>query len=205
VTTSWKDKLADLEVGYELIPKDSTREELFGRGVTSPASLDVLSFVARSEEESERIKGLAAHLVAEDHDRLAMIAAVAIDAMALFDQLLEKFETEKLQELFAVKAEASNALAAARAEVRKLLIDPSLRAHLNAKAKKVNDPKQLAKLEAKKLWIERHEGHRTNLKTVAMFADEVLRLWPELTSHKVVCGWSAEWGKEAKKRRNPAG
>lgn len=34
VATSWKDNLADLEKGYELLPAGCTREELFGPEAT---------------------------------------------------------------------------------------------------------------------------------------------------------------------------
>lgn len=63
--------------------------------------------------------------------------------------------------------------------------------------------KQEAKANALALWKERDAGKRPELRTVEQFATEVMRLWPVLTSHKVICGWSSNWTKEARAGKTP--
>jgi len=62
--------------------------------------------------------------------------------------------------------------------------------------------KQAARVEAKKLWQERHAGKHPKLRTNEQFATECMRRWPVLTSAKVICGWCTVWAKEAK-AKNP--
>lgn len=64
-------------------------------------------------------------------------------------------------------------------------------------AAKTNAPKQAAKACAFELWNERRAGKHPKLRTVEQFATEVMRRWPVLTSSKVICGWSAQWTREA--------
>lgn len=71
-------------------------------------------------------------------------------------------------------------------------------------AKKANDKKAAAKEKALALWMERHAGKHKKLRTVELFAIEVMRQWPELTSPKVICGWSAKWTKDVREGRTPA-
>lgn len=71
-----------------------------------------------------------------------------------------------------------------------------------AKAKLAKDPKQAAKAQVKKHWEKWKSGALPKrIRTTEQFAIECMRLWPELTSVKVICGWSATWNKEAKSKR----
>jgi len=63
------------------------------------------------------------------------------------------------------------------------------RARTAGLAKLAKDPKQKAKAEVEKLWLERHCGKHKKLRTNEQFAAECLRRWPVLTSSKVICGW----------------
>jgi hypothetical protein len=64
--------------------------------------------------------------------------------------------------------------------------------------------KQAAKAGAQALWLERHAGKHSDLRTVDQFATEVMKRWPVLTSHKNICDWSADWTKQAKARKKPS-
>lgn len=78
------------------------------------------------------------------------------------------------------------------------------RARTAALIRHEKDPKQKAKAEAKELWNEWKAGKHPNIRRVEDFATEVRRLWPELTSAKVIEGWSAKWSKAAKNGDAPA-
>lgn len=67
--------------------------------------------------------------------------------------------------------------------------------------KQARDPKQVAKVEARKLWNERHAGKHPTLRTNQQFAMECMRRWPVLTSAAVIAGWCTAWNKASKARK----
>jgi hypothetical protein len=64
-----------------------------------------------------------------------------------------------------------------------------------------NDPIQVAKTEAFKLWTERRAGKHPRLRTNEQFAIECMRRWPALRSAAVITGWCTAWTKAAKGRK----
>lgn len=74
----------------------------------------------------------------------------------------------------------------------------SMQAMASAERKLAKDPKQAAKDEAKKLWLERRAGKHPDLRWNWQFAAECVRRWPVLTSPDTIKGWCTKWEKEAR-------
>jgi hypothetical protein len=127
-----------------------------------------------------------------------------LEGLAAWHSAFQSLDEEKRGKLFEAKQMHWTAMATLRATFSQLEQDPSFRASLNASARKDRALQSTAKAGARRLWRERYEGKLPNLRTVSQFADEVMRRWPILKSHKNVCAWSAEWSKEAREQLNPA-
>ncbi|MGH3711011.1 MAG: hypothetical protein ACRDRQ_23560 [Pseudonocardiaceae bacterium] len=157
--------------------------------------------------ERELIKEQAVELAKRRHDDLAQLAAALLHESLKIKSIFANFLHCMYQEDKAKNSASAQRERHIQFQAEYILMQPQLlasqRARTAAFAKLSNDPRQLAKAEARNLWQERRAGKHPKLRTNEQFATECIRRWPVLRSSKVICGWCTKWNKEAKDQ-NPA-
>lgn len=184
---------ADTEFSPEVFAKSTGIDFRYVDGGENKAivwtpGVHVAGHTARLEEVKALIERVLAHTKTG-----AISKAAKADVLEMFKWLLNDYSAQL--ERSRSQAQMTAALVAE--------ID-ALAKRKGARVKLANDPKQEAKREALRLWLERHEGKCPKLRTVEQFATEVMRRWPILKSSTVICGWSAKWSKAIKAGETPA-
>lgn len=151
-----------------------------------------------SHERQKRFTAWAKRL---SHDELATVFAQLLAKHLIVRKNLRDHRRESENKIIGLKDELS--------ECRNIMelfecVQQDQRDQRREGGKSKSKDKQAAKAAALDLWKERHAGlHKQELRTVEQFANEVMKRWPVLKSHKVICKWSADWTKQVSAKKNP--